>query len=141
MLAVVHLDHRFRGIGERLGIVHFLQRHPALLEPFHLADKEHRGNRIVIGGMNGDRRIGRAGSPADETNARPTARPRIRHRHEPRAAFVPANDEPNRRMVDQRVGHGEIALPRHTIGDIDFMAFQRGGKKLGSGAGHGVSPI
>ena len=133
------LDHGLGGVGEGLGIIHLLQGQTVQLVPFGLADQEDHRLGIVVGDVQGDGGVHRARPAADEANARLTAHPRVRDRHEAGPALVPADHQLDLRPVAQRVGEGQEALTRHAIDAVDAVIGEGIGEDGGDGLGHGVS--
>ena len=88
----------------------------------HLADEEHERRGILVGGVNANRRVGRAGTARDESDARLAGQLRIGIRHEGRAGFVPVHDQLDHlARVVERVKHADVALPGHTESVVDAL--------------------
>ncbi len=136
----IDLEHRLGRVGKGFRVVHLLQRQPALLETLDLADEEDRRDGVMKGAVDRDRDVRGARSAADEAYPGLAADTRVRERHEAGAAFMPADDQTDVRMLDQRVGHGEIALARNAIGNVDTVCCQCRRQELGSRLRHAFPP-
>jgi hypothetical protein len=89
-----------------------------------LAEKADQRRRTDIGRVDRNRCIGRARTAARENDARLAGDRAVGERHISRAAFVPAGNRANFRIVIQRVKKAEIALARDTEKLIDAVERQ-----------------
>ena len=113
-----------------------------------LADEQDQRGRILMRGMDADRRVGRARPAGDERDAGFAGHLAVGLGHVCHAAFLAADDEVDRvHRVVERVQGCEVALARHAIDGIDAVQLQAvdedlaAGAEIGGGAvGHGAFP-
>ena len=123
-------------VGESLGVVHLLERAPADLRARHLADEQHQRHGILLGHVHGNRRVGGAGTAADERHARPPRHLGIADRHEAGAALVTTDDGLDGIAVVQSVEDRQIALARHAEDAVDAVSGQAVDDEVGGATGH-----
>ncbi len=124
-------------VGEGLGVIHLLERAPADLRAWDLADEQHQRHRILLGHVHRDRGIGGAWPAADEGDAGAPAELAVAHGHQAGAALVAAHDGLNGVAVVQRVERGEVALARHAVDPVHAMRSKAIDEQVGGAAGHG----
>ena len=121
---VVDLHRPFGDAAEEALVVHLL---PCLALPDaarHLADEQDDRRGILHGDVDAGRGIGGAGAARHQADAGLAGELAVAVGHHRRAAFLAADDRPDRRIV-QRVEHGQIAFARHAIEALDAVRLQR----------------
>ncbi len=110
------LDRPFGDFPEKRRELDLLQRLSMPKRRFHLPDHgQHRG-RVLIGGVNADRKIRGADPARAHADRRLPDQLGCGVRHECRAALMPASDQIDLRCVIERVEQSEEALPGHPEG-------------------------
>ena len=112
------LRRQLRGRGEEGAIVHFLERASPHHRPIDLADEQDQRRGIMLRDVNPMRRVGRAGAPRHEADARPPGQAPLGQRHHRRARFLPAH-----RHVDRGIVHGveggEVGFAGNAVNALD----------------------
>ena len=142
---IVDLGRPFRHGAEHRAVIELLKRLALAHIARNLADKDNQRRRVLPGDMNAGRGIGGAGTAGDEDDARPAGDLADRLRHHGRAAFLTADGELDRPVVE-RVQRREIAFARHAEHVLHAVNEQLIDQNFTAGAGavvgaqHVVSP-
>ena len=113
-VGAIDLRDPFGHLSEHAPVVHFLKGFALDHVAADLADEQDHRCRILIGGMHANARVGRARTSCDKADARAAGELAVGFRHESRAAFLPAYDQPHAfAHVVKRIQHVEIALSRN----------------------------
>ena len=133
-----HFEHALGDVGQKPRIILFLQRQPANILAFHVANQHHQRCRIMIGGVECDHGIGRPRPAGDQRNpGAAIAHAPIGRGHEARAAFMATDHQIDARKIAQRIRQPQIAFARHAIDDVNVMGREAFGQHIADGLGHG----
>ena len=120
------LEHPFRDGAVHAPVVDFLECLAPQIGARHLAhDQDHR-NRILLRGVHGDGRVGRARAAAHQRDAGPAAEPGVGHGHEPCARLMAAGHRVDAGEVAQRIQNAEIAFARNQKHPVDAVILEYG---------------
>ena len=131
-----------RHLAEHARVVELLERLSAEVGARHLADEQDDRRRVLIGGVDPDRRVGGARRAGDEADPRPAGQLAVRVGHVRGACLVARRVETDVRLAD-RVQHGDVALARDAVRGVDAVDEQLVDEDLRGAAGQnaiGYSP-
>jgi hypothetical protein len=110
---VVDPRHRLGERREHRAEVHFLESFPVAVGASDVADEQDHRGRILEGGVDADRCVGRARAAGDEGDARPPRHLAVRLGHVGDSAFLPADDDLDGGRVVERVERCQVAFARN----------------------------
>src|SRR5262249_6709561 len=113
-----------------------LERLPIGEASRHLADQEDDRRRVLRGGVDADRSVGRARAAGDQRDAGAAGELAVGVGHVRGATLVPADDEPDpvARVVEP-VQDGQVALARDAEDVVDALGQKALDQDLAAGAG------
>lgn len=120
--------------AERAAQVEFLEGGAVGVAARHQADEEDHRCGVLVGGVQGDQRVGGAWAPGREADSGAPGELSVGLRHVGGAAFVAADDHVDRGVV-QSVERGEVALAGHAVDGIDAVCGQLVDEDLAAGTG------
>ena len=139
-LDLVDLRDPLRERAEHAPVVELLERLPLGVLARDLADEEDERRPVLERRVHADRRLRRARPTGDEADPGRAGQLPVRLRHVRRARFVPARDEPHRRVAE-RVEDVDVALARDAEREPRTVERELVDEELPAGAAHDEASI
>ena len=131
---VVDLGHPFGHRAVHAAEVDLLECLALHLVARHLADEQDHRRRILEGGVDADRGVGRAGAAGDKADAGAAGQLAVGLGHVGGAAFLPADDQLDLGRVVQGIERRQVAFARDAEGGVDAVDLQLVDEDLAAGA-------
>ena len=135
---VVHLRDPFGELAEHAPVVDLLECLAIEDVAAGLSDEEQERRRVLEGGVDAHRGVGRARASRDEGDAGAAGELSVGIRHVRGAAFVPADDDADLFLrVVEGVEKTEVAFARDAEDVVGALGDEGPGQDLAAGAGEG----